>query len=105
MDLRDDTLVVFIEGDNGASGEGAVKGMLNEMAQLSTGKEHAVGIDWLAANLDVLGSRDTYQGIPVGWTWATSAPFPWFKQVASHLGGVRNGLVISWPDRIAAAAV
>lgn len=100
MGLRDDTLVVFIEGDNGASGEGAVKGMLNEMAQLSTGKEHAVGIDWLAANLDVLGSRDTYQGIPVGWTWATSAPFPWFKQVASHLGGVRNGLVISWPDRI-----
>ncbi len=100
MGLRDDTLILFIEGDNGASGEGAQTGMLNEMAHLSTGREFAVSTDWLAANSDVLGSPDTYQGFPIGWTWATSAPFPWFKQIASHLGGVRNGMVVSWPEGI-----
>ena len=57
---------------------------------------------WLANNLDVLGGPDTYQGYPIGWTFATSTPFPWFKVIASHLGGVRNGLVISWPQRISA---
>ncbi|MFK7894565.1 MAG: arylsulfatase [Myxococcota bacterium] len=100
MGLREDTLVVFIEGDNGASAEGGIQGMLNEMPHISTGREHPVSVDWLAANLEVLGSRETYQGFAAGWSWATSAPFPWFKQVASHLGGVRNGLVLSWPGHI-----
>ena len=103
LGLRDNTIVIFIEGDNGASAESGAPGTLNEMALLSTGHEHDVPIDWLADNLDVLGSDKTYQSYPLGWTWAMNTPFKWFKQTASHLGGVRNGMVISWPKGITAA--
>lgn len=99
MGIVDDTLVVFIEGDNGSSAEGGHTGSINEMAELSTG-DHLIDVEWLADNLDVLGSPATYQGYQAGWAFATDTPFPWFKQIASHLGGVRNGLVISWPGRI-----
>ena len=99
MGIAHNTLVVFIEGDNGSSSEGSPTGTVNEMADLSTGV-HGIDLDWLADNLDVLGGPDTYQGYQAGWAFATNAPFPWFKQVASHLGGVRNGMVISWPERI-----
>ncbi len=103
MGLADNTLVMFIEGDNGASGEGGPGGTLNELAHLSTSDgEHEMDIRWLAENLDVLGGPDTYEGYPVGWAYATSTPFPWVKQIASHLGGVRNPLVVYWPRRIAA---
>ncbi len=105
LGIADNTLVVFIEGDNGASGEGGPGGTLNELAHLSSAKgEHGVDIAWLADNLDVLGGPDTYQGFPVGWAFATSTPFPWVKQIASHLGGVRNPLVIRWPARIEGGA-
>lgn len=100
MGIADNTLVVFIEGDNGSSGEAGPGGTLNEMADLSSEHKQGVDVDWLAENLDILGGKDTYQGYQLGWTYATSAPFPWFKQISSHLGGVRNGLVISWPERI-----
>lgn len=103
MGLRDNTLIVFIEGDNGASGEAGPHGTLNEMAHLSAGREFDIGAEWLADHLEVLGGPKTYQSYPVGWTWATSAPFPWFKQAASHLGGVRNGMVVSWPDGFGSA--
>ncbi len=99
MGIADNTLVLFVEGDNGSSGEGGPTGTVNEMIDLSTG-EHGIDLDWLADNLDVLGGPDTYQGYQIGWTLATDTPFPWFKQIASHLGGVRNGMVISWPQRI-----
>ena len=99
MGIADNTLVVFIEGDNGSSGEGGAAGSVNEMADLSTGV-HGIDVDWLADHLDVLGGPDTYQGYQTGWSLATDTPFPWFKQIASHLGGVRNGMVISWPARI-----
>jgi len=101
LGLAENTLVVFIEGDNGASGEGGVSGTLNELAHLSSAEsEHPVALEWLADNLDILGGPDTYAGYPVGWAHATSTPYPWVKQIASHLGGVRNPLVISWPERI-----
>jgi arylsulfatase A-like enzyme len=99
MGISDNTLVVFIEGDNGSSAEGGSTGTVNEMMDLSTG-EHGIDVDWLADHLDVLGGPDTYQGYQTGWSLATDTPFPWFKQIASHLGGVRNGMVISWPQRI-----
>lgn len=101
MDIADNTLVVFIEGDNGSSAEGAATGSINEMADLSTGR-HGIPVDYLADNLDVLGGPDTYQGFQSGWSFATVTPFPWFKQIASHLGGVRNALVIAWPGHITA---
>ncbi len=101
MGLAEDTLVLYIQGDNGASGEGGSHGTLNELAHLSNPEgELAVDVGWLAQNLDLLGGPDTYMGYPVGWAFATSTPFPWVKQIASHLGGVRNGLVVSWPSAI-----
>lgn len=100
MGMAENTLVVFIEGDNGSSGEGGLTGSLNEMGDLSAPGEEHLDMDWVADNLDLLGGPDTYQGYSIGWTFATNTPFPWFKQHASHLGGVRNGMVISWPQRI-----
>ncbi|GAB3102394.1 arylsulfatase [Aestuariicella hydrocarbonica] len=100
MGQADNTLVVFIEGDNGSSGEGGLQGTLNEMAHLSSSNSHPEDIAWLDKHLDIMGGPDTYQGFPIGWTYATNSPFPWFKTHASHLGGVRNGLVISWPQKM-----
>ncbi len=101
MGIADNTLVLFIEGDNGSSGEGGAHGTLNELAHLSSeAGEMPVDIDWLAQHLDLIGGPKTYLGNPVGWSFATGTPFPWVKQIASHLGGVRNGMVVSWPNHI-----
>jgi arylsulfatase A-like enzyme len=103
MGIADNTLVVFIEGDNGASGEAGPKGTLNELVHLqSSAANPQDNSQWLAQNLDIMGGPKTYECYPVGWALALDTPFPWLKQIASHLGGVRNGLVISWPRRIKA---
>ena len=103
MGIADNTLVLFIEGDNGASGEAGPKGALNELVHLqSSAADVQENSQWLAQNLDVMGGPKTYECYPVGWALAMDTPFPWLKQIASHLGGVRNGLVISWPNRIKA---
>lgn len=100
MGLIDDTLIVFIEGDNGASAEGGMTGNVNEIgAMVNDVKPDA---QWLLSMVDQLGGPDTYGHFPAGWAWATDAPFQWTKQVASHFGGTRNGLVISWPRKIRA---
>jgi len=99
MGIAENTLVIYIQGDNGASGEAGVPGTLNEMPWLSHGREYEVGIEYLANNLDVIGSQATYPGYQLGWTWATSSPFQWFKQLPSHFGGTRNSMVMSWPAR------
>jgi arylsulfatase A-like enzyme len=101
MGIADNTLVVFIEGDNGASGEAGPKGSLNELVHLQSSATEETS-QWLAQNLDMMGGPKTYECYPVGWALALDTPFPWLKQIASHLGGVRNGLVISWPRRIKA---
>ena len=98
MGKLDNTLVLFIEGDNGASPEGKLGGTLNEIGTLANGVEEPLG--WLLDMSDEMGGPDTYQLFPVGWAWATDAPFQWTKRVASHLGGTRNGLVVSWPEHI-----
>ena len=49
-----------------------------------------------------MGGPKTYELYPAGWAWALNTPFQWMKQIASHLGGIRNGMVVSWPARIAA---
>ena len=92
------TLVMFIEGDNGASSEGSMQGSTNELGTFANGVREDMA--WLTSMVDKLGGKDSYGHFPVGWAWATNAPFPWMKQIASHLGGTRNGLVISWPERI-----
>ena len=98
MGQLDNTLVIFVEGDNGASPEGDVGGSMNELGSLANRMTEDTG--WLLAEMPKMGGPDSYQIFPVGWAWATNAPFQWTKQVGSHLGGTRNGMVISWPARI-----
>jgi arylsulfatase len=94
----DNTLIVFIMGDNGASGEGTLQGVSNEVGVAANGVEESV--PYLLSVMDDLGGPLTYNHYPVGWAHAMDSPFQWTKQVASHFGGTRNGLVISWPKRI-----
>jgi arylsulfatase len=94
----DNTLVIFIMGDNGASGEGTLQGLANEVGVAANGVEET--LPYLLSIMDDLGGPLTYNHYPVGWAHAMDTPFQWTKQVASHFGGTRNGLVISWPDRI-----
>jgi arylsulfatase A-like enzyme len=98
MGEADNTLVIFVQGDNGGSAEAGNEGMLNEIGRIINGVKDDV--PWLMANIDLMGSNRTYENYPAGWAWATNTPFQWTKQVSSHLGGVRNGLVISWPQGI-----
>jgi arylsulfatase A-like enzyme len=96
---KDNTMVIFIAGDNGASAEGSLQGLLNEMTFFNGVKED---IKEVLKNVDEIGTWKTYNHYPVGWAHAMCAPFQWTKQVASHFGGTRNGMVISWPKGIAA---
>src|SRR6476660_9160070 len=91
------TLVFWEIGDNGASMEGTLSGCFNELATLQGVPETT---SFLIQHIDELGSAKASNHIPVGWAWAVNTPFQWGKQVASHLGGTRNPLVIVWPDRI-----
>ncbi|WP_156495567.1 sulfatase-like hydrolase/transferase, partial [Croceicoccus estronivorus] len=91
------TMFVYIVGDNGASAEGGLGGSLNYMGQLQGLPEPEEG---KIAGIDRIGGPDAYAHINSAWAWATNAPFKWTKTVASHLGGTRNGMVITWPDRI-----
>lgn len=100
MGQWENTLVVVILGDNGASAEGGLTGTLSELRTIIGAKETLS--DKELADLDRLGSPDSYQNYPVGWAWAMNAPYPLFKQNASHLGGVRNGMIVSWPRMVAA---
>jgi arylsulfatase len=93
----DNTMVIFIQGDNGASAEGSPQGLLNEMTFFNAVPEDFKEV---SRRMDELGSEMTYNHYPVGWAHAMCTPFQWTKQIASHFGGTRNGLVISWPARI-----
>jgi arylsulfatase len=95
---RDNTFVIFIMGDNGASAEGTLQGTTNEVATAANGVTESV--PYLLSMIDQLGGPLTYNHYPVGWAHAMDAPMQWTKQVASHFGGSRNGMVISWPARI-----
>jgi arylsulfatase A-like enzyme len=93
----DNTLVIWEIGDNGASIEGGLYGTFNEFTGLAGIKEDPA---FLLQHLDDIGGPSSYNHFPVGWAWAMNTPFQWGKQVASHFGGTRNPLVISWPARI-----
>jgi arylsulfatase A-like enzyme len=93
----DNTLVIYIQGDNGASAEGSPQGLLNEMSFFNNIPEE---FSEVYRRMDELGGPLTFNHYPVGWAHAMDTPFQWTKQVASHFGGTRNGLVIAWPDRI-----
>ena len=99
LDVLDDTMIVFLLGDNGASGEGGPEGTLREHL---VGHGFADDPEWMARRLDRIGSADTYAIYPVGWALAMNTPYQWTKQVASHYGGTRDGLIVHWPNGIAA---
>jgi Sulfatase len=84
-------------GDNGASAEGTLQGTTNEVA---TAQGLTESLPFLLSMIDELGGPKTYNHYPVGWAHAMDAPMQWTKQVASHFGGTRNGMVVSWPARI-----
>ncbi len=95
----DNTIVIYIAGDNGSSAEGSSQGLLNELTFFNGIKED---LKQVLARVDEIGTWKTFNHYPIGWAHATCAPFQWTKQVASHYGGTRNGMVISWPKGIAA---
>ena len=95
----DNTLVIFIAGDNGASAEGSPQGLLNEMTFFNGVPED---LKEVLKRVDDIGKWTTYNHYPAAWAHAMCAPFQWTKQIASHYGGTRNGMVISWPKGIAA---
>ncbi len=97
MGQYDNTLIMYVVGDNGASAEGGLTGSSNYMGDI---QGLSGGMATLLAQFDQLGGPGTYAHYPAGWAWATNTPFQWTKQVASHLGGIRNPLVVSWPERI-----
>ncbi|MTV30547.1 sulfatase-like hydrolase/transferase [Rhodoblastus acidophilus] len=94
----DNTLVIYINGDNGTSAEGGPLGTPNEVAFFN-------GLNQIPAEVqmkfyDVWGTEQTYNHMSAGWSWAFDTPFDWFKQNASRLGGVNQNMVVSWPARI-----
>ena len=94
----DNTLVIFIMGDNGASAEGSLQGTTNEVSTAANGVPESLA--FLLSMKDLLGGPLCYNHYPVGWALAMDSPMQWTKQVASHFGGTRNGMVISWPSKI-----
>jgi arylsulfatase A-like enzyme len=93
----DNTLIIYILGDNGASAEGGLDGMTNEIAGFNGVFEP---IEGELKVIDELGGPKHYNHFPAAWAHAMDTPFQWTKQIASHFGGTRNPLVISWPAKI-----
>ncbi len=93
----DNTVIIYIAGDNGSSAEGGLEGSLNENLFFNGFPEKWQ--DNLKA-IDELGGPKHFNHFPSSWAHAMNTPFQWTKQVASHFGGTRNPMIISWPDRI-----
>jgi arylsulfatase A-like enzyme len=98
MGKLDNTLIIYISGDNGTSAEGTLEGTPNQMTAYN-------GIlklpePELMLHYEDWGSDKTYPHMSVAWSWAFDTPFKWTKQVASHFGGTRQGMVMSWPGHI-----
>lgn len=95
----DNTLFLYVVGDNGASAEGQMNGMYNEMTYFNGVPET---VPEMLKHYNEWGSATTYPHYAAGWAVALNAPFSWTKQVASDFGGTRNGMVIHWPAGIKA---
>jgi arylsulfatase len=98
MGKLDNTLIIYIDGDNGTSPEGTLLGTPNQFTAYNGVLD--VPVAEQLKFYDVWGSAATYPHMAVAWSWAFDTPFKWTKQVASHFGGTRQGLAISWPARI-----
>jgi len=93
----DNTLIIYITGDNGTSAEGSTIGTPNVMTSY---QGIPVPVPEQMKFYDVWGSAKTYPHMSVAWSWAFDTPFKWTKQIASHFGGTRQGMVIAWPNHI-----
>ena len=93
----DNTLIIFVSGDNGCSAEGSILGTPNDMAAIQGVN---IPVPDQLKFYDVWGSAETTPHMAVAWAWAFDTPFKWLKQVASHFGGTRQGMAISWPGHI-----
>ncbi|MCP5532831.1 MAG: arylsulfatase [Akkermansiaceae bacterium] len=98
MGKLEDTLIIYINGDNGTSAEGGPMGTPNEVAFFNGVNEMptVTQMKWY----DVWGTEQTYNHMSAGWSWAFDTPFSWFKQNASKLGGIRQNMAVSWPAHI-----
>lgn len=96
-DVLKDTLVIYMLGDNGASAEGLMSGLYNEHTTMNGVKENP---EVILEHLDKLGGEEAFNHYSAAWAIAMDTPFTWAKQVASNFGGTRNGLIISYPEKI-----
>lgn len=94
----ENTLIIYINGDNGTSAEGGPNGTPNEVAWFNGVGE--MPIETQMKWYDTWGTEATYNHMSIGWTWAFDTPYPWMKQVASQLGGIRQNMTVSWPAKI-----
>jgi arylsulfatase len=93
----DNTMIIYIVGDNGSSAEGGFDGTLNEIAFFNA---YQFKYQDMLPLIDEIGTEKHFNHFPSQWAWAMNTPFQWTKQVASHLGGVRNPMFIKWPAKI-----
>ena len=98
MGKLDNTIIIYIVGDNGTSAEGTLIGTPNQMTAYNGILDLPDPV--FALNNRRWGTDETYPHMSVAWAWAFDTPFKWTKQVASHFGGTRQGMVISWPGHI-----
>ncbi|MGA9575502.1 MAG: arylsulfatase [Lysobacterales bacterium] len=98
MGKLDNTLIIYINGDNGTSAEGGPLGTPNEVAFFNG--VNMMPVETQMKWYDVWGTEQTYNHMSAGWSWAFDTPFTWFKQNASKLGGIRQNMAVSWPTHI-----
>src|SRR5438477_6695193 len=98
MGKLDNTLIIYICGDNGTSPEGTLLGTPNQYTAYNGILDFPVAKQ--LKFYEAWGSAATYPHMAVAWSWAFDTPFKWTKQIASHFGGTRQGLAISWPGHI-----
>lgn len=101
LEIFDNTLIIYLLGDNGASAEGTFLGTFNEMIGfngIELPEEEQIKL--INGNIAKFGTKEAYNHYAVGWAQAMCTPYQWTKQVASHFGGTRNGMIVHWPQGI-----
>ena len=101
LGIADNTLIYYMIGDNGASAEGQLNGTFNELLTFN-GMAALETPEFMMSKFADFGGPEAYNHYAVGWAHAMDTPYQWTKQVASHWGGTRNGLVVHWPQGITA---
>ncbi|NBR67031.1 MAG: arylsulfatase [Actinobacteria bacterium] len=97
MGETDNTLFIYVTGDNGASAEGTINGAWSAPSFQNGIPEDP---EWILDHIDDLGSARCENHFNLAWAWALDSPFQWMKQIASHFGGTRNAMAVQWPRRI-----